>query len=160
MWRIVFVCSANMCRSPMAEALFRNLLEQRSVGFDWDVSSAGVWAYDGNRASEGAIKALRQKGIDLSRHRARSISLDMLRDNDLILVMERNHKEALQAVFPKYSNKVYLVSEMLGMTHDILDPIGGTPADYADTADELELLLRDALPNIEGLIQGRKEDQL
>ncbi len=156
---ILFVCSANMCRSPMAEALLRNLLQQQQA-VDWDVSSAGVWAYDGNRASEGAVNALKQKGIDLSRHRARSINLDMLRDSNLILVMERNHKEALQAAFPRYSNKVYLVSEMVGMTHDILDPIGGSPADYADTVDELEQLLRDALPNIEELIQGRKEDQL
>ena len=143
----------------MAEALFRNLLQQRAINGDWEVASAGVWAYDGNWASEGAIKALRLKGIDLTRHRARSISLAMMRDSDLILVMESSHKEALQAAFPKYSNKVYLLSEMVGMNHDILDPIGGTPADYTDTAVELEQLLMAALPQMEGLIQVSKEDQ-
>jgi len=143
----------------MAEALFRNLLQQRAMDGDWDVASAGVWAYDGSRASEGAIKALRLKGIDLTRHRARGISLTMMHDSDLILVMECNHKEALQAAFPKLSSKVYLLSEMVGMNHDILDPIGGTPADYTDTAAELEQLLLDALPQMEGLIQAGKEDQ-
>jgi len=156
---ILFVCSANMCRSPMAEALFRNLLQQRVMDGDWDIASAGVWAYDGSRASEGAIKALRLKGIDLSGHRARGISLAMMHDSDLILVMESNHKEALQAAFPKHSKKVYLLSEMVGMKHDILDPIGGTLADYTDTAAELEQLLMDALPQMEGLIQAGKEDQ-
>jgi protein-tyrosine-phosphatase len=158
MHSILFICSANMCRSPMAEALFANLLKQRATDMDWQVSSAGVWAYDGNRASEGAVKALQRIGIDLSNHRSQSISKDMMLENDLILVMERNHKEALQAAYPKLAYKIYLLAEMVGMSHDILDPIGGSAADYEDTAAELELLLTDAFPRIEKLVNKRKED--
>ena len=158
MHRVLFVCSANMCRSPMAEALFRNVLQQQGNGDEWEVASAGVWAWDGNKASEGAVKALRLKGIDLSGHRARSINLGMMSEYDLVLVMERNHKEAIQAAFLKYSHKVYLLSEMVGMSHDILDPIGGSPADYEDTAAELEQLLMDATPRIEALVRTAKEE--
>jgi protein-tyrosine-phosphatase len=82
----------------------------------------------------------------------------MMLENDLILVMERNHKEALQAAYPKLAYKIYLLAEMVGMSHDILDPIGGSAADYEDTAAELELLLTDAFPRIEKLVNKRKED--
>jgi protein-tyrosine-phosphatase len=142
----------------MAEALFQNLLKQRAADGVWHVSSAGVWAYDGNRASEGAVKALRRKGIDLSNHRSQGTSNDIITYNDLILVMERNHKEALQTAYPKFADKIYLLSEMVGMSHDIPDPIGGSAADYEDTAAELEQLLIDALPRIEALVNERKED--
>lgn len=135
----------------MAEVLFKNLLSKRGAEADWNISSAGVWAWDGNRASEGAVKAVRRKGIDLNNHRSRIISMDMIVDNDLILVMEQNHKEALQASFPQYTGKIYLLSEMVGMKHDILDPIGGSAADYEDTANELEKLLADAFDRIQVL---------
>lgn len=154
---VLFVCSANMCRSPMAEVLFKNLLSQCGADADWDISSAGVWAWDGNRASDGAVKAMQRKGIDLSRHRSRIISKEMILENDLILVMEKNHKEALQASFPKFAGKIFLLSEMVGMRHDILDPIGGTAADYDDTADELEKLLSDAFNRIQSLINQPKD---
>jgi protein-tyrosine-phosphatase len=154
--KILFVCSANMCRSPMAERLFEGLLEQIEPSEDWLVTSAGIWAFDGSRASAGAVKALQRKGIDLSNHRAQGISPDLILDNDLILVMEQNHKEALQAAFPKFAGKVYLLSEMIGMSHDIRDPIGGAAADYEDTAAELEQLLSAAYPRIQALIAQQK----
>jgi protein-tyrosine-phosphatase len=155
---VLFVCSANMCRSPMAEVLFKNLLYQHGAASKWFIYSAGVWAWDGNRASQGAVKAMQRKGIDLSTHRSRLVSQEMIIENDLVLVMEQNHKEALQASFPKFARKIYLLSEMVGMKHDILDPIGGTAADYEDTADELEKLLDDAFARIHTLVNER-EDQ-
>jgi protein-tyrosine phosphatase len=158
MYSVLFICSANMCRSPMAEVLFKDLFSRRGADADWYISSAGVWAWDGNRASQGAVKAMQRKGIDLSNHRSRLVSQDMIIENDLILVMEQNHKEALQASFPKSARKIFLLSEMVGMRHDILDPIGGTAADYEDTADELEKLLDDAFARIYTLV-NEHEDQ-
>ena len=155
MHNILFVCSANMCRSPMAEGLFIKLLKQRAPQSEWLVSSAGVWAMDGSRASEGAAKAMQRRGIDLGYHRARVVSREMILDSDLILVMERNHKEALQAAFPQYADKIYMLTEMVGLSHDIRDPIGGASMDYDDTADELEQLLESGFHQIQSLIQDK-----
>lgn len=158
MHSVLFVCSANMCRSPMAEVLFKHMLSQRGTDVDWHITSAGVWAWDGNRASQGAVKAVERKGFDLSNHRSQLITREMIVESDLILVMEQNHKQALQASFPTYSSRIYLLSEMVGMKHDIIDPTGGTAADYEDTADELERLLTDAFAHIQSLVNQR-EDQ-
>ena len=157
MHRLLFICSANMCRSPMAEALFSNLLKQRGDLGDWYVSSAGVWALEGNRASEGAVKAMERRGIDLRSHRARQVTAEMIIDSDLILVMEQNHKEALRASFPRFASKIYLLSEMVGLSHDIRDPIGGMAADYDDTADELEKLFKAGFLRIQLLVGDQKD---
>lgn len=154
---ILFVCSANMCRSPMAEALFSNLLVQRDSLEDWYVSSAGVWAIEGSRAAEGVVKALRRLGIDISFHRAQPVSRELVINSNLILVMERNHKEALQSVFPQAADKIYMLTEMVGQSHDIRDPIGGTPADYDDTAAELENLLITGYDQIQQLVLMQKD---
>jgi len=143
----------------MAEVLFKNLLYQYGVSSKWFIYSAGVWARDGNRATEGALKAMQRKGIDLSLHRSRIVSQAMINEYDLILVMEQNHKDALRAAFPEFSSKIYLLSEMVDMKHDILDPIGGTSADYDDTADELEKLLADAFDRIQVLV-NEQDDQV
>ena len=157
MHSILFVCSANMCRSPMAEALFSNLLKQRGEMSDWNVSSAGVWALEGNPASTGGLKALERRGIDLRYHRARQVTREMIVNNDLILVMEQDHKEALCASFPHYAAKIYLLAEMVGLSHDIRDPIGGMTADYEDTADELERLFEAGFRQIHSLIEDHKD---
>ncbi len=157
MHSILFVCSANMCRSPMAEALFSNLLKQHEDLDDWYVSSAGVWALEGNRASEGAVKAMERRGIDLRYHRARQVTAEMIMDSDLVLVMEQNHKEALRVSFPKFTARIYLLAEMVGLSHDIRDPIGGMAADYDDTVNELEKLFEAGFRRIELLIRDQKD---
>lgn len=154
---VLFVCSANMCRSPMAEVLFKNLLFQQGAASKWFIYSAGVWAREGNRATEGAMKAMHRKGIDLGLHRSRIVSESMINEYDLILVMEKNHKDALRAAFPEFSSKIYLLSEMVGLSYDILDPIGGTAADYDYTADELEKLLADSFNRIKDLVIDQED---
>jgi protein-tyrosine-phosphatase len=151
---ILFVCSANMCRSPIAEALFRHLIELGKVNSDWEAASAGIWAFDGNRAAEGVVRAMQRRGINIRAHRAQSIRSELVKGSDLILTMEGNHKEALQAAFPKYKDRIYLLTEMVGLSHDIRDPIGGSAADYDDTVDELERLLVDGLGQINALVEN------
>ena len=111
---------------------------------------------DGYRASEGAAKAMQRRGIDLSYHRAREVSRELIQDSDLILVMEQNHKEALRAAFPHNADKIYLLTEMIDLGHDIRDPIGGTSMDYDDTADELERILETGFQQIQNLVQDKK----
>lgn len=87
-FRLLVVCTANQCRSPMGEALARNLLEQRSV--DCEVVSSGVLP-GGATASRGAISAMRRRGLDLSAHRSHQLDRDTVEAADLIITMERAH---------------------------------------------------------------------
>lgn len=156
---VLFVCSANMCRSPMAEALFIHFVRQDESRFDWDAESAGVWAIDGSYASGGAVKAMQRRGIDILSHRARSITSEMIRECELILTMEKDHQDALRAAFPESQDKIFMLSEMVGLHHDIRDPIGGFPADYDDTADELVHLIADGFRHIQSLIDKHRDEQ-
>jgi protein-tyrosine-phosphatase len=133
----------------MAEALFRAKLDASQV--DWRIESAGTWAPDGEPAAEKTLQVLRDRGVDLSRHRSRSVSRALLSQFNLILTMERGHKEALQAEFPELARRVYLLSEMVGRIHDIRDPVGGIPADFQDTANELERILSKGFEKISQL---------
>lgn len=152
---VLFVCTANVCRSPMASALFQKILAQRSDTAEWRVASAGVWALEDSPAVGGAQAVMAARGLDLSQHRARSITSQMVNHFDLILTMERSHKEALRAEFPRQASRIYLLSEMVGRSHDIRDPVGGTPADYEDTARELEQILTQGLEQIEQAARAR-----
>lgn len=143
---VLFVCTANICRSPMATALFKHKLAQASqtnpaLLLNWRVESAGTWAREGEPASERSQLVMQGRGLDISAHRSRTVSLELLSSFNLILVMEKGHKEALKAEFPDLSNRIFMISEMAGYQRDIRDPILGTMVDYQNTARELDQLL-------------------
>ena len=150
---VLFVCTANICRSPIASALMRSLVEQRQPGSDWRIESAGTWAQEGYPAAGKAQAILKEGSIDISDHRSRSVSGALLRDFDLILVMEQGHKEALQVEFPDTRNRVCLLSEMVGSVYDIRDPIGGSTEDFLETIRELNHLLAQGFDKIAQLAQ-------
>lgn len=152
---ILFVCTANICRSPMAVGLFRHLT--KSEPDLWQVESAGVYARPGCQAAEYTLQVLERRGINLSGHRSRSISRDLAKDFQLILTMERNHKEALQAAFPEFSRKIMLFTEIVGERRDIVDPIGKPLLEYEDTAREMESILRRGYTSI-GRLMGEREN--
>jgi len=149
---ILFVCSANQCRSPMAEVLFEAFLAEKGVREEWRVESAGVWAYEGSRATANAQKAMAERGLDLSQHLSQPADSRLLKQFDLTLVMEQRHKTVLQEQNPQLADCIYLMREIAGQEGDFADPVGGSLERDRAAADELERLIEVSFDLIEGLV--------
>jgi len=145
---VLFICTANICRSPMASALFRQKIKKIYGEDDWLITSAGTWATDGMPASLNSTAVMEEKGIDIQDHRSQIVSNELLQQHNLVLTMEKGHKEALQVEFPQWADRVYLLSEMIGGSFDIDDPYTRKIDDYRVTADELDQLLSDGFEKI------------
>ncbi|MFN2250702.1 MAG: low molecular weight protein arginine phosphatase [Anaerolineae bacterium] len=141
MRRVLVVCTANQCRSPMAEALIRARAESEGSLDQLEVTSAGTWARDGVAATDHARAVMAARGLDISGHRSREVTQRILDEADLVLVMTKDHRDALVAEFPHAKDKVRLISGLAGGSYDIADPIGGTLEDYQATAAELDRLV-------------------
>ena len=150
---VLFVCLANICRSPLAMGLFLAKVEPEADL--WKVASAGVQAMPGYPPALNTILVLRHRGIDLRWHRSTPISLEMVREFNLILTMDQPQKEALQAVFPDQAHKIYLLSEMTGQYLEIADPIGYPLVDFEATAQEIDAILSDGFLRISDLAEDR-----
>ncbi|QIN84361.1 low molecular weight protein arginine phosphatase [Rubrobacter tropicus] len=123
--RALFVCTANVCRSPMAEAIFNALAEERGVS--WRAKSAGVAALVGEGISPRAGAALEEVGVFAEGHRARQVDARMLERADLVLAMTRTHADTLLRLSPQASTKVHTLMTFVGdfgEGTDIPDPYG------------------------------------
>ena len=138
---ILFVCTANICRSPMAEGLLKGLISRRADAKEWVIASAGLMAIPGQSASENAIEALHARRLDIQSHHARLVTQDLIENYDLILTMEKWQKERLITRFPQVSERILMLSEIVGSMEDIEDPYGSELADYETTAGEIHKLL-------------------
>ncbi len=123
---LVFVCTGNTCRSPMAEALARELLPD-----GWNVSSAGLHALVGDPPTTEAVLAASECGADISRHRVRSMTDALAFSATLLVGMTSAHAAELRRRFPFAAEKVHMLGEYGPKpVRDISDPFGGTLADY------------------------------
>ncbi len=140
--RIVFVCSGNTCRSPMAAAMAAAAAAKS--GIDVDADSAGLYAQTGMQASDNARRVMQQRyDIDLSKHRSKPLTKQLVDGADLILCMTNSHKRAIRSMFP--NNKTQTLGGWAGDEQDIADPFGGTPDCYLRCAEQLESLISDGI---------------
>src|SRR5277367_1143012 len=145
MKKILFVCTGNVCRSPMAEGLLRHMLRGRD---DAQVASAGLGAMGGLAVTDAAADVMAEFAIDISSHLSQALNNDLVRQADFIFVMTRQHQDALQTLYPSAAEKTFLVREFeesrIGENKDIADPIGQSVDVYRRTRDQI----RDALPSL------------
>lgn len=150
---VLFVCTANICRSPVAEGILRDRLASRGLS-DWTVSSAGTWALETRGAAHHSIQILSESGIDISNHEARMIDHDILAEADVVLCMEAGHVEALRSEFPDQANKIHLLSELREKEYSIADPYGGPRRAYETMVGEITALIDEGLPQLLALGKG------
>jgi len=139
--RILFVCSGNTCRSPMAAGLFQRLWRTDAAAWDIHVESAGINAVPGYPAADHGVAALGRRRINISDHRSQTVNEQLLLEADLILTMTWYHKDSICRFWPQVSQRVYTVPEYAGQDGDVIDPFGGAAEHYELTATYLENLL-------------------
>ncbi len=146
---VLFVCTANRIRSPLATALLRNFLLREGLPLQrWRINSAGTWVQEEIPSPEEVIRVCSSRGLDLKKHRSRKVNEGLLSSHNLILVMEQGHKEALQHVFPQYAERVFLLSEMSNSREEIKDPPALTLSAIEELLDQMSGLIQAGLPRI------------
>jgi len=153
-FRIVLLCTGNTCRSPLAAAVFRE-----ELGADADrveIVSAGVAAAEGEPASAGAREAAAREGLDLSPHRSRRVSAELVRNADLVLVMEPEHGRAARALGAE-PDRVHLLSDWPepGESGGVADPFGGSPEAYAECLRRIRRHVRRIVPYVRSTLRDR-----
>ena len=136
---ILFLCTGNVCRSPMAEGLFRHAVKGRG---DFRILSAGLGALDGQPPTHHSVQAMRDLGIDISSQRSRALTAELVRSADYIFGMTHSHVDTVALLYPQMAEKTFLLREfdetLEPYEKDISDPIGSPYEIYVECRDQIE----------------------
>lgn len=155
MLKLLFICTGNTCRSPLAAALFNAAATKTGLPFEVTARSAGLFALPGEKASAPVQQLLSLEGIGISNHRSTVVDSGNTEEADLILVMTAEHRRQLLLHYPHLSTKTFLLKEFadeLSDNVDIEDPIGGGIEKY-------KLVLEDIRQAVKKILKKFKEDQ-
>lgn len=154
MRKILFVCTGNLARSPLAEHAFQKAMADRGVT-DILAQSAGTMAYDGSPAPSKAIREGAKRGLDLSRHRSQALTRPMVEEAEMVLVMERHQYHHTLALAPGSKEKTFMLGGFIPGRGDdeIADPYGGGDEDFREALDDIikavEVLADKVVENLE-----------
>jgi len=155
-FNVLFVCTGNSCRSPMAEWILRSRVPLEFAG-DIVASSAGTARLDGLLPAPHAVNVMSEHGIDITPHRSRGLDGDVAAGADLILAMTAIHVGEIRSAVPDSREKTYLLSEFAeGVSRDVPDPIGGPREEYEQVYDMLSELITEAFPRIVALAKEKR----
>src|SRR5215472_168055 len=136
---ILFICTGNVCRSPMAEGIFRHAIQGRG---NYRVISAGLGAMDGQPPSAHAVEAVKELGIDISGQRSRMLTPELVQQADYLFGMTHSHIDTVTLLYPQAAEKTFLLREfdetLDQFEKDISDPIGGSYEVYLNCRDQIE----------------------
>ncbi|MDW8344885.1 MAG: ribose 5-phosphate isomerase B [Verrucomicrobiae bacterium] len=146
---VLFVCTGNVCRSPMAEALFADMMKGRD---DVRVLSAGLGAMEGCPPSAHSVTVMREIGLDITHHQSLSVRPGLIDQATYVITMTGQQRDVLQALYPESAHKVYVLRELMPLSPDelpdVADPIGGSVEEYRRARDQI----REALPYVRELV--------
>ena len=140
MKKVLFVCTGNTCRSPMAEVVFNSIAEQK--GLDWRAESAGIAAVGGRPASENAVKAVAEIGLDLTMHMTRFLPAVDLNEYSLFVGLNEEHAEILRNIgipsdMVRVLHRVPNAEDVYDLRTGIVDPYGGDLYAYRECRDDI-----------------------
>lgn len=137
--KILFVCTGNTCRSPMAEGLFKKIVSDKNIE-NIECSSAGLFAMTGDEVSQNSVRACERFGVDISSHRARRITSYILDETDKFVCMTKDHAASLSLYVP--------AEKIIVLGGGIPDPYGGSLETYMMCANSVRTALNDQFEEI------------
>lgn len=133
--RVLFVCTSNTCRSPIAEQIFNKLNNNVNLS----AKSAGITIVPGSLITENSVRLVREElNVDIANREAIQLNDNMVKNADIILTMTNYGRDFIRSNYPSYKNKIFSICEYAGVTDEIIDPYGGTISVYKKMYKELE----------------------